>query len=340
MSDSVPSTGAARISVVWRLPQVMSEFGVDVGELLEAAGVRTDIFDDRENLIPYPAFGRLLSECERRSNCEHIILLISQHTRLTDFGLAGQIALCAEYAGEGLQRFADHFNLHSSATTASLITSGKFTRFVYAIAEHGMTSTRQLQLGAMVISYNVLRDLFGSAWLPTVITIASRPPANPRPFQKFFGAPLRFNSDESAVVFDTRWLDQRLPPVDPLIRQQTEGETQARRAEILSDLPATLRRVLRKQLIISDCSMDQIAAMLRIHRRTLDRHLQEHGVQYGELIESVKHDIACQLLRDTEMQVQQIAEALHFSSAANFATAFRRWSAMTPSEYRRRACSN
>ena len=38
----------------------MSEFGVDLGELLEAAGLRKDIFDDRENLIPYPAFGRLL----------------------------------------------------------------------------------------------------------------------------------------------------------------------------------------------------------------------------------------------------------------------------------------
>jgi AraC-like DNA-binding protein len=318
----------------------MSEFGVDLGELLESAGLRKDIFDDRENLIPYPAFGRLLSECEKRSNCEHIVLLISQRTRLADMGLSGQIALCAENAGEGLQRFADHFNLHSSATTVSLITFGKFTRFVYAIAEHGMTSTRQLQLGAMVVGYNILRDLFGSAWLPTVITVASRPPANLRPVQKFFNAPLRFDSDESAVVFETRWLDQRLPPVDPLLRQQVEGEARARRAEILGDLPATLRRILRKQLIIGDCSMDQIAAMLQIHRRTLDRHLQQHGIQYGELLESVKHDVACQLLRDTELQVQQVAEKLHFSSAANFATAFRRWAAMTPSEYRRRERSN
>ena len=317
----------------------MSEFGVNLGELLEAAAVREDIFDDRENLIPYPALGRLLLECEKRSNCEHIALLITQHSRLTDFGLAGRIALCADHAGEGLQRFADHFNLHSSATTASLITSGQFTRFVYAIAEQGMTSTKQLQLGAMVLAYNILRDLFGSAWLPTVITVASRPLANPRPVQSFFKAPLRFNSDESAVVFETRWLDQRLPPVDPLVRQQVEGEARARQAEILSDLPATLRRVLRKQLIIGACSMDQIAAMLHIHRRTLDRRLQEHGIQYGELLESVKHDIARQLLRDTDLQVQQVAEALHFSNAANFATAFRRWAAMTPSEFRRRSRS-
>jgi AraC-like DNA-binding protein len=173
-----------------------------------------------------------------------------------------------------------------------------------------------------------------------VITIASRPPANPRPVQKFFHAPLRFDSEESAIVFDKRSLDQRLPPVDPQVKQRVEAEVRAQRAAILADLPATVRRLLRKQLIIGDCSMDKVAAMLGIHRRTLDRHLLERGARYGELLESVKDEVARQLLRDTDLQVQRIAEALHFSSAANFATAFRRWAAMTPSEYRRRACSN
>jgi AraC-like DNA-binding protein len=335
-SETVPSTGAARVRVIWRLPQVVQEFGVDLGEVLEAAGVRKDVFDDPENLIPYPALGRLLSECEQRTNCEHIVLLISRHTRLADMGLAGEVALCAESAGEGLQRFVDHFNLHSSATTASVLKSDRFARLVYAIAAHDVTNTRQLQLGAMVVAYNILQDFFGSSWLPTVVTVASRPPASLRPVQKFFRAPVRFDSDESAVVFETRWLDQRLPPLDPLIRKKIEADARTRRAAILSDLPATLRRILRKQLIIGDCSMDRVSAMLRIHRRTLDRHLQEHGVQYGELLESVQDHVARQLLRDTELQVQQVAEALHFSSAANFATAFRRWTGLTPSEYRRR----
>jgi AraC-like DNA-binding protein len=329
--------GTARISLLWQLPKVMREFGVDLGAVLEAAGVREDIFDDRDNLIPYPAYGRLLSECEKRSSCEHIVLLVTRHTRLADLGLAGQVALCAESTGEGLQRFVDHFSLHSSASTVSLVTSGNFARLVYAIDAVGMTSTRQLQLGAMVVAHNVLQELFGRQWIPTMVTVASRAPTDPRPVRKFFRAPIQFDSDESALTFEKRWLELRLSPVDPLARQQIEAAVRAQRATILSDLPATMRRILRKQLIIGDCSMDQVAGMLGIHRRTLDRHLQEHGVQYGELLESVKVDVARQLLRDTKLQVQQVAEALHFSSAANFATAFRRWAGMTPSEFRRRA---
>jgi AraC-like DNA-binding protein len=48
----------------------------------------------------------------------------------------------------------------------------------------------------------------------------------------------------------------------------------------------------------------------------------------------VRHEIAVQLLRETDMPVQQIADFLRFSSAANFATAFRKWSRQSPSDFR------
>jgi AraC-like DNA-binding protein len=82
--------------------------------------------------------------------------------------------------------------------------------------------------------------------------------------------------------------------------------------------------------------MDSVARLLGMHRRTLDRRLQRHGVHYSELLEGVQADLARQLLTDTKMSVQQVAEAMRFSNAANFATAFRRWTGATPSEYRRR----
>ena len=41
----------------------------------------------------------------QQSNCDYIGLLIAQRVRLADMGLAGQLALCGETVGEGLQRF-------------------------------------------------------------------------------------------------------------------------------------------------------------------------------------------------------------------------------------------
>jgi AraC-like DNA-binding protein len=206
---------------------------------------------------------------------------------------------------------------------------------VYAIAEPDMTDTGQLQLGAMTVAFNILQDLCGHGWLPAVVTVASRAPCNLRPCQRFFRAPLRFDSDESAVIFESHWLDRPLPLVDPLIRRQIEAEVRSKQSEMLADFPSAVRRALRKQLLIGSCSIDIVATQFGMHRRTLDRRLQRHGMQYGDLHDAVRHEAACQLLRDTDLQVQQIAESLRYSSAANFSTAFRRWNGLTPTDFRR-----
>jgi AraC-like DNA-binding protein len=319
------------------LPALLAEFGVEPRDVLEAVGVRADVFDDPDNLVPYPVIGRVLAVGAQHTNCDHIGLLLGQRSRLATLGLAGQVALCADTAGEGLQKLANFFTLHNTAATVSVVSGGGFTRLVYAISEPGMGDTGQLQLGAMALGFNILQDLCGPLWLPTVVTVASSAPSNLRPCQKFFRAPLRFDSDESSLTFESHWLDRPLPQADPRKRRLIEAEVLARSEEILADFPATFRSILRKQLVIGESSMDSIAALFGMHRRTLDRKLKRHGMSYGELRESVKRDVACQLLRDTRLPIQQIAESLRYSSAANFSTAFRHWTGVSPSKYRSQA---
>ena len=333
----LPPEGTTRIGVVVHLPEVLREFGVELRDALDAAGVPRDIFSDPGNTIDYALFQHLLATCEQLTGCDYIPLLAGQRTRLADFGLAGRAARCGATAGEGLQRFVNHFNLHISATTISLVTYGGFARLVYVITVRDVNDAQHLQQGALAVAFNVLQDLFGRQWLPAVVTFATRAPPNLRPFHQFFRAPLRFDSDESAIIFERHWLDRPQPPVDPVFRAQVDAEVRARQAAMLEDFPATVRRAVRKQLIVGTARMDDVAAAFGMHRRTLDRHLQKHGLQYGELMASVEEEIARQLLRETNLQVQQVAESLRYSSAANFATAFRRWTGMTPSEYRRQA---
>jgi AraC-like DNA-binding protein len=310
---------------------------VDPSDVLADADLRKDLFDNPDNTVTMQEFERLLLACERWTRCDHVWLLIAQRSRLSEMGEAGQIARLGATVGEGLRSFAEHFNLQSTASTVSLVASGPFTRFVYAVSGYDMSAAHHAQIGGVTIAFNILQDLCGRTWRPTVVTLATRAPSSLRPFNKHFRAPLRFDSDESSLVFASHWLDRPLPPVEPLVRQRIEAAVRAKRAAILADFPATVRRLLRKQLILGQCSMPEVAALLGMHRRTLDRHLQHQGVSYGELIGALRTDIARQLLRDTDLRVHQVAESLHFSSAANFATAFRRWTGVTPGEYRRQA---
>lgn len=331
---SVPGIGGARVAAYRYLPEVLAGFGVDFREVLDAVGLPTDSLDHLERRLAYPTLGRLLQESVQRTRCDYLGLLAAQRIRLADMGLAGQIAKCGETVGEGLRNFTTFFTLHNSAVTLSAVTSDGYSRLVYAIAEPNMVDTGQLQLAAVTVAFNVLQDLCGHNWQPAVITVASRAPSELRPCQKYFRVPLRFDCDESAVVFESHWLDRPLPQLDRPTRQQIEAEVRSKQSEMLADLPAVVRHMLRKQLLLGTCSIEALANQFGMHRRTLDRQLARHGARYSDLLDAVKHEVACQLLRDTELQVQQIAESLRYSNAANFSTAFRRWAGVTPTAYR------
>lgn len=335
-ATAVTAPGSLRIAAFWQLPTILRDFGVSPAPVLATGGLKVEDFADLDRLIAYPELGRLLLACERATGCDHFGHVLCAGSRLKEMGLAGRIAFGADTVGAGLHGFVNFFNLHDSAATVELVEAGESIRMVYAICEPNMGDTRHFQMGGVTIAFNIVEDLCGRDWRPTEVTFACRKPTNVNPLQRFFRAPLRFDSGESAVVFERRWLQRPLRSTDPSLKRAIDAEANALRAEVLKDFPALVRRLMRKQILIGRCSIEQVAATLAMHRRTLDRRLDRAGTSYGELLESVNYEVARQLLTDTTMSVQHIAEVLHFSAAANFSTAFRRWSGITPSAFRAR----
>jgi len=332
----VPPVPTVRISAAWGLPALATELGFDLGQALQDAGLPPDLFSSRENLVTYAQVEHLLLACEQRSGRDDFGLLLGQRTRLADMGLAGRAAMCAPTAGAGLHRFIEYFNVHSTASTVTLAESGDYATFTYGVSERGLRDTRHFQLAGVAISCNILQDLCGPEWRPVEVRCASRTPSDTKPYQRYFRSRVSFDANESSVLFERRWLAHPLPPVDPSQRREIEQAVREQRRQMLADFPGIVRLVLRKQLMLGDVTMPTVASRLSMHRRTLDRHLQHHGLTFRTVLESVREEAARHLLNDTNQPIQQVAETLRYASAASFSTAFRRRTGMTPREFRQR----
>jgi AraC-like DNA-binding protein len=328
-------SGIARVALFRRVPELLDAMGADADAILASLGLARADFEDPDNQMPYFQLEQLLVECERRTGCDHFGLLLCETSRLDDMGLPGRTARCAATIGEGLEALARTYNLHRGGGLIDLIDAGEFARFVFAIAMPGALDTRQYQMGAITIAFNILQDLCGPEWRAAEVRFALRRPASTRPFQRVFRAPAHFDAEESVVVFDSAWLSCPLPAVDDSFRRSVADEVRRVRERAFEDFPGLVRDLIRKQLSRGPSSIETVAAMLSMHRRSLERGLARVGEDYSSLQQSVKHEIAVQLLRETELSVQQIADFLRFSSAANFATAFRRWTGQSPSDFRR-----
>ncbi|PTQ90740.1 helix-turn-helix transcriptional regulator [Agitococcus lubricus] len=81
---------------------------------------------------------------------------------------------------------------------------------------------------------------------------------------------------------------------------------------------------------------EQIAERLHLSERSLRRHLQHQGTSYQQLVEAARQRDAQQLLRQTQADIQQIAQRLGYNNPANFTRAFKQWTGQTPTEFRAR----
>ncbi len=326
--------GYDRVASILAIQPLLRDFGVDLNQLLAQSGLPADLFGNPDNLIPFRQGSRLLGMCVDLTGCAHLGLLIGRHTPLEALGAVAELTKAAPDVRSALNLLTRYLTLSDGGGLLRLGEDARFASYGYALYEPAVERTDVVYDIVLTSIWNVLRTLCGNHWLPHEIQFMRRRPPDTRPYRSFLRAPLRFDCEQAAVVFDKAWLDVPLPGADAQRLMSLEAQARASEAEATGDLPAQVRRVLRRQLLSGGTSMHQVAAELAMHRRTLDRKLQPYGVSFQALGDEVRHEVARQLLSDTAMPITAIAQSLHFADASVFSRAFRRWSGVTPSRWR------
>jgi AraC-like DNA-binding protein len=78
-----------------------------------------------------------------------------------------------------------------------------------------------------------------------------------------------------------------------------------------------------------------IARQLHISPRTLGRKLEHEGTNFKELLDDLRRRLALSYVGGHDLGLAEIAFLLGFSQSAAFHRAFKRWTGVTPLEYRR-----
>lgn len=100
------------------------------------------------------------------------------------------------------------------------------------------------------------------------------------------------------------------------------------------DLVSSLRSLLGG-LLDEQISIDTLAQMTGVKSRTLQRRLNDSGTSFTKLLDQVRFEVAAPLICDSDTPLTDIAYDLGFSDPAHFTRAFRRWTGMSPRDYRR-----
>lgn len=322
-----------RVGLLAELPALLRELGAAPADVISGAGLDTNGLDSLENRLPFIAIGRLLHACAVATACPHFALLLGQRTRLAHLGLPGQLIRCSPTLGAAVRSFAVYQHLNSQGLATFLLEKDGLATIGPVVYQKGAEHVDQIYDCAIAATLSVLRELCGARWRPERVLFSHAKPADIGPYRRFFQAPGRFDSERTALVFPASQLDTRLASADRSKSRILEAQAQARDD---FSLVFRLRRTLRTLLISEGTSAEEVAKLLSMHRRTLNRRLRAEGTTFQNLLDEVRFEAACQLLDTARIPITEIAASLGYAETSAFSRAFRRWSGATPVERRRR----
>jgi AraC-like DNA-binding protein len=323
-----------RVGGLTAVPALLGQLGCDPVSVLAKAGLGLGSFDCPENHIPYSSLGRLLRESANRTGCTYFGLLAGRAWHLSDLGLPGQIASYAPTVRESLRCLTTYHHLGSQGGFTFLIERDGMAERGYSIYQDRVEGADQIQDLMLALEFNVMREFCDHSWVPSEVGFAHGKPPDVESYRRFFRAPLRFDAEYTAMRFPSYCMERAVESADPQALRLCQRQAAAAGGR---DLRKEVHRALRTLLIGCESSGDDVAQMLSMHRRTLNRRLKAQGTTFHKELDRTRFKVARELLIGTHISLDDIAAALGYSSVSPFMRTFRRWTGTTPGRWRRSA---
>jgi AraC-like DNA-binding protein len=326
------SGGQQRVGAFAAVPHLLRDFGIDPAEVMAGVGLEPGVLDDPENAIPFTAAGKLLQASAMRTGCPHFGLLVGQRNDTRSLGLVGVLMRNAPTWGRAVQDLVDNQPRYVRGGVPYVVVRDGVAWTGYAIHLQGTEGIDQFCDGAIAVGFNMMRELCGA--LPDEVLLSRKSPADVRPYRRFFRVPVRFDAEQSALVFSASKLECPVPGADPRQRAILEASVARYWSVALPNVTDQVVRILRPRVLFGDFTLAAVAHCLTMHPRTLNRHLKAEGITFRKLLNETRFEVARQLLLGTRIDITGIATALGYADTSVFSHAFRRMAGASPLEWR------
>lgn len=243
--------------------------------------------------------------------------------------MVGALLMSCETLGEALEALLDYYPIVGEGGEFTLHPTDDGERLVYE--PHYRVRREERAEAVLAGLVRMTRWISGERVGPRMLQFVHAPRANEARYAELLGCPLQFGADAYALRFAAEDLQA------PLIQANA---TMCRHLRDLADrllerlgqksLAVRVQQLLRQQ---PGWGKERIAEQLQLSGRHLNRKLADEGTSFKLLRERELYRMAEQLLR-VQPRMADVADALGFCDESAFTKAFRRWSGVTPGQFR------
>ena len=307
--------------------------GLDADELLPACGVPVDATHKMDVQHLSDLYSAMWEQAVLRTGDPSLGLTRPAHP-LGAFGVFGHMLLSSPDVYTAAQSLARFAALVSPTFAMDVTRAGATVQLTFRI-----TGGRR---AAPIQRYDFVATVFltGSQWItgqrmvPQVLYVPFPAPADTRPWREAYGCPIVFGAPAFRADFNAADFDRPIPTSDPMLADICLRMTEQAAQDFGDGFAGQVRQALTKVLSKGDPRREQVAELLCVSERTLQRRLSEEGTSFAELLDAVRREVAERLLAQAQLSVTEMAHELGFSDPSNFYRACKRWFGVSPGALR------
>ena len=257
---------------------------------------------------------------------------------LRTIGWLYYILASSDVLGEALQRAARYSALVNEGV-ALAYREGPDVRMSFNYVGIARRSDRH-QIEFFVTTFvRACRELTGRQVQPSRVNLTHHRQKDSSAFTALLGCEVEFGADVDEIVFSETV--KRLPVVsaDPYLNNlliRYCEEALLRRQKVVAPLRLAVENAIAPLLPHRKARVEVIASRLGMSQRTLARRLAREGLNFTEIMDELRADLAKRHLEDSQLSISQIAWLVGYQEVSAFTHAFKRWTEMTPRQMRSR----
>lgn len=175
-----------------------------------------------------------------------------------------------------------------------------------------------------------------TGWDLEVLEVRFQHRARPSGPSSLLGHRLVYAADANEIVVPDAALNAPLLGVDLWLGDHLEAHARALIEPPLANVSfeQMVRARIRETLGDRAPTVPVVAKRMAMSARTLQRKLACVGLEFGELLDEARRDLALVLIRQPHISVYEVASKLGYRDLQCFRDAFQRWTGMRPRDYR------
>jgi len=316
-------------------------FGLDIDALLAEAGIAPQLAQSTDQWLDNDLLTGLLKILWRETDDE-AIGIDPGTLRMGTWALACDYMLPAENLGELYRRGQRIYSYLPPDSMGVTFHSGEDSATVQVDCYEGERDPRHFLVEFLCVVWHRFPCWAIDEYIPVQQAYFRYPePEHSWLYEELLQCAVSFEQPFNGFSFSRKYLSR------PIRRSKKELEAWLRNspADLLylpgrdTSVNAYIRKLLIGQLRLQMRfpAFDQVCEALHMSPQVVRRRLAEEGTSYQKIKDAVRRAVVQELLATPDVPIADIAERAGFTEPAALSRAFKKWTGMTPAQYREKA---